>query len=90
MRALETGRPMLRATNTGATAVINERGEVVARLRPFERNVLNATVQGYQGLTPYCIYGNALVVALCAALLFAGWIASRGKRNNPHNPLKNR
>ncbi len=87
MRALETGRPMLRATNTGATAVINAQGQVVSQLPPFERNVLSATVQGYAGLTPYCLYGNALVVGLCLILLLAARIS---RHDNPHNPFKNR
>jgi apolipoprotein N-acyltransferase len=46
MRALETGRPMLRATNTGATAVIDHRGQVVSQLPPFKEGVLAAKVQG--------------------------------------------
>lgn len=90
MRALETGRPMLRATNTGATAVINARGEVVAQLQPFTRNALSATVQGHEGLTPYCLYGNLLVVSLSIIMLLGAWIMTRSKRNNPHSPLKNR
>lgn len=90
MRALETGRPMLRATNTGATAVIDAKGQVVTQLRPFERAVLSADVQGFEGLTPYCLYGNILVITLCAVLLLAAWIMGRLKRNNPHNPFKNR
>ena len=87
MRAIETGRPMLRATNTGATAVIDPKGEVHAQLPPFERGVLNALVQGYEGLTPYCRYGNATVVALAFLLLL---IAGLSSRNNPHTSLKNR
>ncbi len=88
MRALETGRPMLRATNTGATAVIDPKGKVIAQLPPFERNVLTATVQGYRELTPYSIYGNTPVVAAALLMLFAAWILS--KRNNAHNPPKTR
>ncbi|QDZ26513.1 apolipoprotein N-acyltransferase [Noviherbaspirillum sp. UKPF54] len=90
MRALETGRPMLRATNTGATAVIDARGQIVARLQPFERGILSANVQGYDGLTPYCLYGNTLTVILCIALLATAWAMYRSRRNNPHNPHKNR
>lgn len=90
MRALETGRPMLRATNTGATAVIGPKGDVLAKLPSFERNVLEATVQGYKGLTPYSLFGNALVIGLAFLLLFAIWIASRIKRNNPHKAPKTR
>jgi apolipoprotein N-acyltransferase len=87
MRALETGRPMLRATNTGATAVIDPKGQIVARLPPFERGELNATVQGYKGLTPYSRFGNTPVVVVAFLLLFAAWF---GARDNPHKPLKNR
>ena len=67
MRALETGRPMLRATNTGATAVIDPKGRIQARLPSYTRATLAATVQGYQGRTPYLSSGNTLPVA--AALL---------------------
>ena len=53
LRAIELGRPMLRATNTGATAVINHRGEVTHALDRLTRGRLEATVQGRRGLTPY-------------------------------------
>jgi apolipoprotein N-acyltransferase len=53
MRALEFQRPMLRATNTGATAVIDHRGHVVAQLMPFTQGMLDAEVQGRTGITPY-------------------------------------
>jgi apolipoprotein N-acyltransferase len=90
MRALETGRPMLRATNTGATAVIDPKGEVTAQLQPFERGVLTASVQGYKGLTPYSLYGNKLVVALALLMLAAAWFLGRNKRGKSHKPVKNR
>ena len=53
MRALEFERPMLRATNTGATAVIDHRGTVQAALPPYTRDVLLAQVQGRDGVTPF-------------------------------------
>ncbi|MGH8806856.1 MAG: apolipoprotein N-acyltransferase [Noviherbaspirillum sp.] len=87
MRALETGRPMLRATNTGATAVIDPKGQVLAQLPPFERGELAATVQGYKGLTPYSRVGNTPVVGVAFLLLFIAWFQGR---NNPHKPSKNR
>jgi apolipoprotein N-acyltransferase len=90
MRAIETGRPMLRATNTGATAVINPKGEILAQLPPFERGVLTATVQGYQGLTPYARYGNTLIVGIVLLSLCGAWFLSCRRRNNPHKPLENR
>jgi len=53
LRAIELGRPMLRATNTGATAVIDHRGQVTHALERLVRGRLEATVQGRSGLTPY-------------------------------------
>ncbi|HWI11365.1 MAG TPA: apolipoprotein N-acyltransferase, partial [Burkholderiaceae bacterium] len=53
MRTLEFQRPMLRATNTGATAVIAHTGRVSAALPRFTQGVLDAQVQGRTGLTPF-------------------------------------
>jgi apolipoprotein N-acyltransferase len=68
-RALETGRYMLRATNTGMTAVIDERGQLVQAAPQFSTAAVSATVRGYSGATPYVRWGNSLALALCAALL---------------------
>jgi apolipoprotein N-acyltransferase len=54
MRALELGRPMLRATNTGATAIINAQGQVTHRLPSAVQGALTAEVYGVHGpVTPY-------------------------------------
>ncbi|MEO8299439.1 MAG: apolipoprotein N-acyltransferase [Burkholderiales bacterium] len=53
LRTLELQRPMLRATNTGATAVIDHRGVVLAALAPYTQGVLEARVEGRSGTTPY-------------------------------------
>lgn len=79
-RALETGRYMLRATNTGVTAVISPRGEVVAIAPEFTRAVVSYRVPGFQGSTPYVRWGNYAVLALAAVLIGAvfatsGWRA---------------
>jgi apolipoprotein N-acyltransferase len=68
-RALETGRYMLRATNTGMTAVIDEGGRVVEAAPQFSTAALSATVQGRGGATPYVRWGNSVALALCAVLL---------------------
>ena len=80
MRTLETGRPMLRATNTGATAVIGAHGQVQAELQPFTRGVLSATVQGYGGLTPFIRFGNTTMVLLAALLIGTGCLLHRRRR----------
>jgi apolipoprotein N-acyltransferase len=56
MRALEFQRPMVRATNTGATAVIDHRGRVTHALPRLTRGVLVASVEGRAGLTPYAFW----------------------------------
>ena len=71
MRALETGRTMLRATNTGVTAIIDPRGNVVARLPQFTESVLSGEVQGYGGASPYVRFGNYPIVLACLALVAA-------------------
>lgn len=90
MRSIEVGRPMLRSTNTGSTAVIDPKGQVTQQLPPFEKGVLSASVQGFQGLTPYSLYGNIIAVALASLLLLCAWIWTLTKRNNPHNPFETR
>jgi apolipoprotein N-acyltransferase len=53
MRALEFGRPFLRATNNGITATIDHHGIVTHRLPQFEEAVLKAEVTLVTGMTPY-------------------------------------
>ncbi|MET0507797.1 MAG: apolipoprotein N-acyltransferase [Burkholderiaceae bacterium] len=74
MRALETARPMIRATNTGMTAAIDHRGRVIAGAEPYSRTVVAARVEGRTGLTPYARSGNwpALVLALGLLVVAAG------------------
>ena len=59
MRSLELQRPMLRATNTGVTGLIDHRGVVRATLPPFSRGVLVVEVQGREGLTPFARWAAA-------------------------------
>jgi apolipoprotein N-acyltransferase len=71
VRAAEVGRYMLRATNTGVTAVIDPHGALVATLPQFHAGLLKQTVRGYTGSTPYVRVGNWLVVVLALAVLAA-------------------
>jgi apolipoprotein N-acyltransferase len=79
MRALETGRPVLSATNTGPTAAILPDGRIDARLPVFTPGSLSVTVQGRSGLTPYIRFGNTPVIALCIVLLAWGIWRTRRK-----------
>jgi apolipoprotein N-acyltransferase len=74
MRSLELQRPMIRATNTGATAAIDHRGVVIAQMKPQERGVLQAEVDGRNGVTPFARWAEAFglwPLALFALVLAA-------------------
>jgi apolipoprotein N-acyltransferase len=76
-RALETGRTMLRATNTGMTAIIDPHGMVQSVAPEFTAAVVRGTVQGHAGATPY-VRWNDLPVILGSILLVAGvWLIQR-------------
>ena len=83
MRTLEFERPMLRATNTGATVAIDHAGRVTAALAPASRAVLHAQVQGRDNITPYARWVSVAgllpltVFCLCMVLL-AFWRARHG------------
>ncbi len=57
LRALETGRPLLRATNSGISALIGHHGRILASAGLFEDRVVRGRVQPRQGLTPYAVTG---------------------------------
>lgn len=81
-RAAELGRPMVRATNTGMTAVIDHQGRVVDRLDPRSRAVLVSSVHGREGLTPYVRWVNLPWVwegLLTLAALLVAWGIGRKK-----------
>lgn len=78
MRALEFERPMLRATNTGATAIIDHRGRVTHRLPRLTRAALTGHFEGRTALTPFArwaaAWGLAPLWALCTVLaLISAW-----------------
>lgn len=77
MRALESGRYMLRSTNTGISAIIGPHGEVVASSPQFEVHVLNADVQPLKGATPYVLWGDYLLLLI--SLLTLTGFAVRGR-----------
>ncbi|MGA2551354.1 MAG: apolipoprotein N-acyltransferase [Burkholderiaceae bacterium] len=78
MRALETARPMLRATNTGMTADIDPHGQVQALLPAYTSASLDISVQPMTGTTPYVAFGD--VPSLVAGLLMLLWAACSGFR----------
>ena len=79
---------MLRATNSGTTAVIDSRGKVVAQLPPFTQGTLTATVQGYTGWTPYILIGNTLIVVPAFLILAFAWFSLRKKGSKTDCAIK--
>jgi len=84
MRAIELQRPMLRATNTGATAIIDHQGRVQAQLARHTRGELNGQFDGRTGLTPYAWWaghwGLKPLWALCLCLCAWAWRAQASKQ----------
>jgi apolipoprotein N-acyltransferase len=91
LRALEFQRPMLRATNTGATAVIDHQGRVRARLPAFSAGMLDGQVQGRHGLTPYAAWASRAglwpLVALALATVVAAAALSARRAANGRGAL---
>jgi len=58
MRALEFGRPLLRSTNNGVTAVTNHLGQIIEQVPQFEQIVLKADIEQVTGTTPFSKFGR--------------------------------
>lgn len=86
MRALELGRPMLRATNTGATAIINAQGQVTHRLPSAVQGALTAEVYGVHGaVTPYARWVSVWGLwPLVGVALLTLWLAMRMAHASRH------
>ena len=69
MRALEAGRYVVRATNTGISGLIGPRGELLALLPQFIELSLHGEVTPHSGLTPYARLGNWPIVSVCVLIL---------------------
>jgi apolipoprotein N-acyltransferase len=76
-RALETGRYLLRATNTGITAIVAPDGVIESRARQFEVQVLEGEIFPMEGMTLYARTGDSAVIALVVLVLIGCFAASR-------------
>lgn len=77
LRSLETGLPAIRATNTGITAVLESDGTVSQQLPQFTQGILSASVQAYEGKTPYVIWGNMPILSISGLLIIFCWIRKK-------------
>ncbi len=86
MRALESGRYLLRSTNTGISALIDPQGKIQGFSPEFQRHVLSGEIIPLQGATPYVRVGNWAVVLF--SILMVGMALIMGGRN-PGSPMRN-
>jgi apolipoprotein N-acyltransferase len=77
MRALETGRYLVRATNTGISAIIDHLGQVLVEVPSFVRGAVTAAVTPRAGATPYVRVGNWLAIGLALVLVVAAVAVGR-------------
>jgi len=81
MRAMETGRFLLRATNTGMTAVVSPQGEIINQAPLFQETALTGTITPMGGMTPYARWGDKPVIEGMVVLLVA--LIGYGRRCRP-------
>lgn len=85
MRALENGRYLVRGTSNGVSAIIDERGQILAQTPQFERVILDGEVKMMLGNTPFARFGSMPIIVLCfllvAAVLGAGNLGLKLKHN---------
>ncbi|NEV61699.1 apolipoprotein N-acyltransferase [Thiorhodococcus minor] len=72
MRALENGRSLARATNTGVSAIIDHKGALIATLPSFVRGSASAEIEPRTGATPYAIVGNWAAIGIALTMILAG------------------
>lgn len=77
MRAIENGRYLLRSTNTGISAVIDDKGKVISRSPQFEPHALHTMAKLFVGETPYSRYGNYLILSFSFLILLLSLILQR-------------
>ena len=74
MRALETGRYLLRATNNGISAIIDEKGKVTHTAPQFIQTIITGSFQPMQGQTPLSYFGHLSIIVLIALTALIAWV----------------
>jgi apolipoprotein N-acyltransferase len=77
MRALENGKYMVRATNNGVSAIINEKGQILSRTEQFEVAVLTDEVKIFSGRTPFSRWGSYPIIFFSGLLFGLGLLKKR-------------
>jgi apolipoprotein N-acyltransferase len=78
---------LLRATNTGISAIINAQGKIISQAPQFKITTLQGIAQPQQGLTPYMRFGNYLIILFLSSLLIGNylWIYLKDNHNSSSN-----
>jgi len=82
-RAVETGRYLLRATNTGITAIVAPDGAIQSRAPQFQVQVLEGAIFPMEGMTLYARTGDSVVIVLVVLVLVGCFAASRRRSARP-------
>ena len=85
MRALETGRPMVRSTNTGVSAFIDYRGRIIESTEQFKTQSITRDIVGRTGVTPFYYFfkvQGGLAILIFAVLLIYLYRVSRAHHGN--------
>jgi apolipoprotein N-acyltransferase len=77
LRALENGRPLVRATNSGISAIIDHRGALIGSIPSFVRDTRTAEIQPRAGMTPFSRFGNRPTLLVAAAMLITALVMRR-------------
>ena len=79
MRALETGRDLMRVTTNGVSALIDHKGKIISHSPQFKAYVVTGLVQPRKGSTPYVGWGNYFILVLIFSGLIISIVYSRNK-----------
>ncbi|GAB1267185.1 apolipoprotein N-acyltransferase [Aurantivibrio infirmus] len=77
MRALETRRYLIRSTNNGVSALVDDKGNILKKTEQFVMQTLSGEIELRQGMTPFMRFGSEPIVFLC--LVIVGFIGWRGR-----------
>ena len=69
MRAVENGRPLIRSTNNGVSALVDHHGNILARGKQFTREVIRGEIQPAEGLTPFARFGSTPILLLLGLIM---------------------
>ncbi|MDA3920166.1 MAG: apolipoprotein N-acyltransferase [Salinisphaera sp.] len=83
MRAVETGRYLLRADNSAVTGIVAPNGRIVSQAPKFKQAALTGHVRPYRGRTPFVLWRNWGLVVLLLVLAVAGGFFTRLQRRRP-------